>query len=77
MALLPPSLAGLEGVELSGMCLGHARTGTPHLGWYRARFCEERGAHSDGEIAGNGGKRARDARVFEPLQFHEPSRPID
>ena len=42
------------------------------VGWHRARFCEERGAHSDGEIAGKGGKE-RGARAFnKPLQFHEP-----
>ena len=45
---------------------------TCKVGWHRVRFCEELGAHRDGEIAGEGGKRARDSRVFEPLQFHEP-----
>ena len=42
------------------------------MGWHRARFCEERGAHSDGKIAGQGGTLAGGARVQQPLQFHEP-----
>ena len=45
---------------------------TCKVGWHRARFCEELGAHRIGEIAGEGGKRARGARAQQPLQFHEP-----
>ena len=37
---LPTLLAGLEGVELLRMGLRHARARMPHLGRYRARFCE-------------------------------------
>ena len=37
-------LAGLEGVELSGMSLGHARTGSHTWGGI-APVREERGAH--------------------------------
>ena len=37
---------------------------TCKVGWHRARFCEERGAQCIGKIAGQGGKRALEARVF-------------
>ena len=50
---------------------------TCKVGWHRARFCEERGAHSDGEIAGKGGKE-RGARAFnKPLQISRAARSIE
>ena len=45
---------------------------TCKVGLHRARFCEELGANSIVEIAGEGGSSAARARIQVPLQFHEP-----
>ena len=49
---------------------GTFASGTCKVGWHRARFCEERGAHSDGENAG----KERGTRAFSSPCT---SRPMD
>ena len=56
-------LAIARGAILTGMWSRHARSGMPHLGWHRARFCDVQGSHLHGKMAGDPWKRAGRARA--------------